>query len=777
MDPLQAVSLNYPSLSIRDLLDARDLAHFHLTNKQNVVGTAIGLYLIRHEEPWPKKRGQGTAPSKPKKGERTLTNSEVRDYSWPCVLVFVREWVTKEAFKKQHHDPLDMIPNRIDMPDGRSVPICVVKADEVDDDLDEQPLVGRWPTSWLGGGMPIFTRVQEFDRQATIGCIVSDGHLRYALTARHACGEPGTVVRSRLRGGDVKIGKASSKQLTRLPFNQVYPSFTARQSYLSLDVGLVELNNINDWTQNTYGLPAVGFIADLYEQNLTLRLIDRPVVAFGAATGLLRGTIKALFYRYRSVGGYDYIADLLIAPNQNTPHSRHGDSGAVWHLDVTDDEPGKPPKELAQRELRPLAIEWGGQRFADVNRRTNFAVATSLSNVCKLLDVDLTSNLNRGVQGYWGRVGHYSIGSFAVQLLTGKLSILMGTNLENLSYDLGIIRDEDLDDKIKNATFVPLADVPDEVWKKFRTHPGGRDVQVIGDGRTTGPEHPNHYADIDHPYEGHNLRFWCLQDSKYLTVEEWTRFYDSLTPPIEEFRRGILPFRVWQYFAEMVEFVRRNQIDRFVAAAGTLAHYVGDACQPLHGSMYSDGDPSRTVQRRHPRTGELETVNYGKGVHSAYETKMIDRRKDDLLKAIRDALPKDGHRLQPVTSGKSAAGAIVQLMDDVVSKIQLQPMEICDLYESLGANTHVATLDKMWDDLGERTAKAMALGIRYLAMIWESAWEQGGGARIADSALVKVDPDNIRELYLNTDFMRSFSLSQIGPALLSVDAIVGTRLN
>ena len=49
MNVLQQGS-NFRSLAIRDLLEARDLYHFHLMNKANVVGTAIGLYLIRDED-------------------------------------------------------------------------------------------------------------------------------------------------------------------------------------------------------------------------------------------------------------------------------------------------------------------------------------------------------------------------------------------------------------------------------------------------------------------------------------------------------------------------------------------------------------------------------------------------------------------------------------------------------------------------------------------------------------------------------------------------------
>src|SRR5262249_35561397 len=44
---------DFATLSVKDLLEARDLYHFHLANRENVVGTAIGRYLIRSRDPWP----------------------------------------------------------------------------------------------------------------------------------------------------------------------------------------------------------------------------------------------------------------------------------------------------------------------------------------------------------------------------------------------------------------------------------------------------------------------------------------------------------------------------------------------------------------------------------------------------------------------------------------------------------------------------------------------------------------------------------------------------
>src|SRR5262249_19226726 len=83
--PMDERSQHFSALSLMDLLGARDHFHVHLMHKANVVGTALGRYLIRKT---------GVGPKEP----RTLGNSEIRDYSWPCVLVFVSEWIDEKDF-------------------------------------------------------------------------------------------------------------------------------------------------------------------------------------------------------------------------------------------------------------------------------------------------------------------------------------------------------------------------------------------------------------------------------------------------------------------------------------------------------------------------------------------------------------------------------------------------------------------------------------------------------------------------------------------------------
>ncbi|WP_018310433.1 hypothetical protein [Cupriavidus sp. UYPR2.512] len=776
---------NFASLSLRELLEARDAYHFHLLSKANVVGTAVGYYLIRKEEPWPTKTGEGKKPKTKLKTPRTLFNSEVRDYSWPCVLAFVRKWATDEEFGPNgQYDPSLILPKTLYMPDGRAIPVCTVEVGDFHHSLIDPFVEGPRPSFPLGGGCPIIVERQGERRIATAGCLVTDGNTTFALTARHVSGEPGQEVRSMLREGETRVGVSSGRSLTRLPFSEVYPEYPGRRSYAALDVGLIEIDELSDWTSNTYALPPLGQLADVHEGNLSLRLIDQPVVGYGAASGLIRGSLKALFYRHRSVGGFDYIADFLIAPGEGA-QTRPGDSGMVWHLDGIPNARENGDIPLSQRDLRPLAVEWGGQILGDATRSATFAVATSLSTVCRQLGVELVTDVGRGVSGYWGRTGHYSIAALAIgHIRHPKLKKLMEANASILSFDLKEIEKKGFDASVGKLSaadkFVPLADVPDEIWKKLPKksggRAGGRDTSG-GVSRSDGPEHPTHYADIDVAYAPHskNLRDLCrAQPATFLTVAAWQKYYDDMAAAAREagnesearqysskLKQGLLPFRLWQFYDAMAGFVTNGDIEGFVTAAGIAAHYMGDASQPLHGSVLADGDKNRLGPRTDPKTGEA--LPYGEGVHSAYETKMVSRFASDLLPAAAAALAGFDKQLPLCKSGAQVARATIELMHDAART--LPPQEILDAYEDAGGGTVVATLEAMNETLAEPTAKLLAEGARYLALLWDSAWADGEGEEFAESDLVALEPKAVRARYIKSNFLPSLMLEEIAEAL------------
>lgn len=767
----------FSSLSLRDLIEARDLYHFHLMNKANVVGTAVGLYLIREEEDWPQRPGEGIRPHKKASGPREFTNSQVRDYSWPCVIVLVREWIDEADFHtKGKAAPFQMVPKRIDMPDGRSVPVCTVLAPPVPPGATPPADPIAWPQDTFGGGLPIYVDVQHQTHMATIGCLMSDGHTTYALTARHACGEPGTEASAMLRGGTQRIGVSSERQITRKLFSEVYPALPLRQTWLGVDVGLVRLDDIRDWTPNTYQLPPIKPLFDIYEQNLSLRrLIDQPVVAMGAASGLLRGQIKAMFYRYRSVGGYDYVSDFLIAPEKGSAGSRHGDSGALWYIEMPDAQ-GKPDtRPLLNRNLRPLAIEWGAQVFSESGERSTYSVATSLSNVCKLLDVEVVVEDSDGVSGTWGAVGHYSIGSLAIELVKDKtLKSFLEANAELISLPLDALTKEPKQKELIESGFVALADVPDIVWKQYPSPhlnkkgedigvKGGRDTKS-GGIRSTGPEHANHHCDADTPFAGFKtLTEACLAKPALLTAKDWNKYFDGLEKrkgkKIDENHRGILPFRVWQFFERLKEYAS-NEPAKFIAAAGLLAHYVGDASQPLHGSVMSDGiegeEPDYPRNSSHKKNGKTVPAYRGEGIHSAYETQMINwaAKKGLLFKEIRRNLGND-HAMVPAKDGREAALATLKLMRDVAKL--LPPKQMIDTYEETFAPDSAPHSQALWTALGTETGEIMALGVRTLAMIWDAAWKAGQGNKNHG----RMKPRDLRACYENPNFVRSVTVHEI----------------
>jgi hypothetical protein len=547
-----------------------------------------------------------------------------------------------------------------------------------------------------------------------------------------------------------------------------------RQTWLGLDVGLIRLNDVRNCTPNIYGLPRIRPLFDLYEQNLSLRkLMDHPVVAMGAASGLLRGTIKAMFYRYRSVGGFDYVSDFLIAPAHGEGGVRHGDSGALWQLQMPGPDGKEDTRPISQRDFMPIAVEWGSQVFATTRERSTYSVATSLSNVCKLLDVELMVEGSEGVSGTWGAVGHYSIGTLAIDLVkNATLKSFLQANADLISLPLDKLSHAPKEQDLINSGFVALADVPDVVWKQYPSphlNKKGEDIGVVGGRdmkssgvRSTGPEHPNHHCDADLPFNGHpTLTEACIADPDLLTAAKWNEYFDTFPKKVDVLHRGILPFRVWQYFERLKQYAATDP-GKFIAAAGTLAHYVGDASQPLHGSTLSDGiedeepDIPRDSPSRKDPQGNKKAAHRGEGIHSAYETQMINMAasKDVLFKEIQKNLGAD-HAMQIAPDGRGAAIATLTCMRDV-AKVLL-PRHLIDVYEQSFAPGSAPHSQFLWNELGSETGQVMALGVRTLAMIWDAAWAAGGGHTNPG----RMNPDVLRGHYENPSFIRSVTVDEI----------------
>jgi hypothetical protein len=719
-----SVEASVRSLSLRDVLEARDAYHVHLLRLPHVVATAVGRYLKRHDE-------DGAAPAQESVDERlalppgerpprTLENSSVQSWSWPVVLAFVDYWMSSDEIARW---PDDMVPRRLFLPDGRVVPTCVVYAPPVERDASELEQHLSFPSDLIGGGYVCLSDVQGRERVGSIGCLVTDGDRVFALTNRHVAGtEPGRPMYTMVDAKRTLIGHSAEKSATRLRLVDAYPGFAGERTEVAIDAGLVAVADQMQWTTQVFGLGVLDLMHDISPESLKLELVGKPVHAFGAASGALTGEIAALFYRYATVAGVEYVADALVGPRSDEPlATRPGDSGTLWVLDH-----GHTRGKTAHR-VEPLAMQWGGHVMVTdgVRKESPYALVTFISNVCRALDVEIVTDWNTGHDRYWGEVGHYTIGARACDLVAPKkLRDFFVANRTAISFDLEAIKKNEY--KTPDGThFYPLADVPDRVWKRhviptaFRGHEG-----------------PNHFADMDED-DGHGTTLMSMYDADPATLNptDWVAFYsDKLheTPS----HMGLLPFRVAQLYRVVVEALGSGApeaLEQALCAAGVMAHYVGDACQPLHVSRLHHGETEADAD-----------------VHEDYETRMVGSHRRDIINGLSARL-RNVAPMPVVTGHREAGRAVADLMQRTIGR--LPPEEVLTTWRT--TEGHV---DPMWDALKKPTMDCMADGCKTLAMLWSSAWKEAGAA---PPAATLVDLDVVHGLYADASFAPSLYLTEL----------------
>ena len=718
---------DFSSLSLKDLLAARDLYHLHLMNKKNVIATAIGYYLIRKNEPWPSHHNRKPDVKKFKSKVRTLQNSEVRPYSWPCILVFVEKWEKEKNLAAKN--PADVVPKTLFLPDGKAVPVCVIAAEKIQPKnsvIDLEKL--NFPRNSISGGFPLFTRVQEEQRIASLGCLVTDGHLSYALTNSHVAGEPGSKIFTMLNGQETEIGTTSDKHIGRKLFHKVYPQLSGENVYINMDIGLIEVNDLTVWKTEIYNIGQMDEMVDLHANNFSVRLIGKKVVGYGCTSGKMEGEIQALFYRYKSVGGFEYVADFLIGSSNDDGKNKdssfnvaYGDSGTILLVEQTEkDDNGN---DLVKHY--PLAILWGRHELGTNNDSQPYGLATCLSTTCNLLNIDLVRNWNVDMPNTWGKTGHFKIAAKACELVTNsKLKKLLMANQKNIGY---------IDDDLKsgnvvsgNATgFVPLGDVADIIWRKSRKM-----------------DEANHFADMDQSdprvSSGKTLLQLC-SNANNIDIDVWNKFnedFEKIDSTRQPSKRGALPFRVWQMYKLMVEFLKNKQVEEFVCVGGLMSHYVGDACQALHISYLHHGHNSSETN-----------------VHADYESNMVDRKMIDLFEGVNNAAVKVKSSDLIGATGKDAAVRVIQLMKKTIQS--LPPEDVITSWKNAAGQ---GKYDKMWADLGTRTIKNIAEGCKVMAILWQSAWTAGNGSSIKDTDLKEITQQKLMSLYNKKTFAESFRL-------------------
>lgn len=763
----------FPTLSLRDVLEARDAYHVHLSHMENVVATAVGRYLF-HEKEWyathPLDEARPEEFPRPKT-PRTLTNSRVRSWSPPCVLVFVREW------ERSKHLGGQAIPKILYLPDGRQVRTCVVIG--TPDTASPPPVTEvAFSSEMLGGSYPCERFGQGVTALGTVACLVSRGGVWYALTNKHVAGAAGEEVFALVRGERVRIGVTDASSLSKQTLTSIFSGYAASHAFINLDAGLVRLDDVSQWTSQVYGIGEIGEIFDATETTINLELIGSPMRAFGGVSTVIEGEIKALFFRYQSFGDYDYVSDLLIGartpdesndrrrPPKPNPETHPGDSGSLWFYDPPTKHTngnsvpgapqlGPPERGLRARRLRPVAMQWGGQRMALPDKQKSaFALATFVSTVCRTLDVEIVRTWSLGHDEYWGKIGHFAVGWKACALLRESLGSLMKSNQANIGFG---------DDTLKlgskftmgRGKFVPLADVPDYVYiglsknKKFPARAA---------------EPTQHFADIDIPAidGGPSMLKACAADPKNLAPAVWRDYFDGFAQAGCGPEEGSLPFRVWQLWNIMVSAARRKNTKEFVAAAGIMAHYVGDASQPLHSSYLHHGYlPMQMVSsRQYPVThGSKEYQDFKKTreskIHSIYEERMLEVEPLVALTAV-DASIKRLKVAANVKNGWEAAHATFALMRGAHDR--LPPKVIIAADDP--ALTERARAERLWSNkqIRDETVRSLALSTVTLASLWASAWKVGNGNSIPKSRIRAFKEEEVSATYRSPNFVPAMTL-------------------
>jgi len=163
-----------------------------------------------------------------------------------------------------------------------------------------------------------------------------------------------------------------------------------------------------------------------------------------------------------------------------------------------------------------------------------------------------------------------------------------------------------------------------------------------------------------------------------------------------------------------------------------------------------------TITHRRRETGELytEQSHVGAGVHSAYETKMLDRFAPQIAPKMQAAVQTIGGALP--RTGPAAAMEIVQLMKRAAESIP--PADIVDAYVDAGGKPVVAVIERLWQDFGDRTVGVMTDGAETLARLWAGAWQN----HAIPAARQKAIPfEDLRALYEDVSFVVSKDLDNI----------------
>ena len=482
----------------------------------------------------------------------------------------------------------------------------------------------HFPSRLIGGGYPILTDVQGQMHVGSLGCLVTDGDSTYALTNAHVTGEEGREVYTLVRGERRRVGLSAQSPDRTFALGSAYRGWSATGSQLNVDAGLIRLDELSTCTAQVFGIGVVGLLIDLNVNTISLDVIGCPVTAFGGASGELHGQIEALFYRYRSVGGIDYIADMLIGPRPKSDYcSRVQATRAPCGSSTTRHQDGTSALGPAKPQAAGPAM--GRRRARRAGWRDDALRAGDLPE--------------HGVPDARCRARHR---------LQHRPIGLLGTGRPL----------QDRRDRVRSRRQRQAPDAADHEprshrlrRRRHRQRRGAEEFRprrIRAPGRRPGPEveaprrrvraaegrahalrrHGSgrvrqvHREDAPRPVQsGHQRRREACGTSSTRSSRRTRR------PTCSADR---CPSASGRSTTRWSGSSRAQKLVDFVCAAGILAHYIGDACQPLHTSQLFDGPPGAH-----------------NGVHSRSRRRCSTASRPDRGRGERGGREGKGERLAP----------------------------------------------------------------------------------------------------------------------------------
>jgi len=167
-------------------------------------------------------------------------------------------------------------------------------------------------------------------------------------------------------------------------------------------------------------------------------------------------------------------------------------------------------------------------------------------------------------------------------------------------------------------------------------------------------------------------------------------------------RAGLLPWRVSRVREDLRDAFRAGDVARVLTLSGWLSHYVADACQPLHTTSNYDGQ----------KTGN-------KGLHAAFETDMIDRRKAAYRVETAPDAPPDFRAIPDPQ----------RLIFDVIveSNRSVAALLRADTRAMLAVKKRRADYFERMEELAGPIARdRLSRAVTLVALFWYDAWREAG---------------------------------------------------